>query len=185
MTSFSCALGGLLVLASGLCHSALISSGSAEIRGTFQFDFESAVEGGLSPTADVWWEQMTSTTRQLAAASGNSAALIALGVVPFASISEVDLMGYAYSSAAIEGPPSGSLLNVGGVFAVRTTEGNFAKAIVTGYDTGIAGFGFYDIQIRYELYGNRSTVPEPGSWVLALGALLLLATTTRRSRSRS
>ena len=180
MKNLRCAVGGLLLLTSSLGHSALIGSGGTEIRGTFQFDFETAVESGLSPTADIWWEQLTDTTRQLNAAFGSSATLIALGAVAFASISEADLMGYAYNTTAIEGPPNGSLLDAGGVFAVRTVEGNFAKAIVTGYDKGSADVDFYDMHIRYELYSGRSTVPEPGSWALALAALSLLAATTRR-----
>lgn len=158
-------------------HAALISSGSAEVRGTFLFDFEAGTDG-VTPTSDIWWEQVDATTRQLTS-TGNPSAWIALGAVPFASISESDLMGYAYGNTPIPGPPASNLLDVNGVFAVRTVEGNYAKAVITDYDPGVAGRAFYDMHFFYELYSGRA-VPEPTSWALAGVALALLVVTSRR-----
>ncbi|APW35833.1 hypothetical protein RD110_00230 [Rhodoferax koreense] len=174
------ALLGLALAWSMPSQASLINSGSAWIPGTFQFDFESGTISGVSPTADIFWNQLTGTTRQLQPAFLNStAALLALGNTPFAGITETDLLGYVYSTPFIEGPPGGSLLDVGNTFAVLTAEGHYAKVEVTDYGTGTVGRDFYDIHIAYALFdGQPASVPEPGSF--ALLALGLAAATVAR-----
>jgi hypothetical protein len=174
----------LFVAATTATHAAPIVSSSVEIPGTFQLDFETGTVGGVSPSADIWWEQINDTTRVLNRGVGpssfNDSALLALGVIGdagYAAITETDLFGYAYGTTPIAGPPGGTQLNIGGVFAVRTVEGNYAKAIVERYDTGTADREFYDMHIRYELF---APVPEPSTYALMLAGLLGLGFAARR-----
>ncbi len=169
------------LLCGASAQAALVRSASAEIHGTFQYDFDAGTEVMFNG-ADVHWNQYTETTRGLTVGLGSSAKLLSLGSVDFNTITEGMLMGYTYGSASLPGPPDpGSLLEVGDVFAVLTDEGNYAKAIVTGFDNGSPDRPFYDLHIRYALYDGVTTeVPEPGALGLVALGLGGLAWTRRR-----
>lgn len=167
----------LLVLAfvfSCSSHASLINSGSIEIPGTFSFDFESGSFTGIFGNgADIFWDQLTATERNLSTRFQTST-MASLGLVNFASIAEADLLGLVFSLNEIQGPPGGSLLDINSVFAVLTAEGNYVKAIVTGYNPGTANRDFYNILISYEVF-DGVMVPEPESMALlflCLSALL-------------
>src|SRR5712691_3667078 len=107
----------------------VVSSGTVEIPGTFEFDFDAGVITG-SPAADVFWEQFTATTRALQPTNG--ASIVNLGTsVNFSSLTPAQLQALTYGSSGIDGSNGTSLLVVGDVFAVRTNSGNYAKAVVS------------------------------------------------------
>ncbi|RCW68808.1 PEP-CTERM sorting domain-containing protein [Pseudorhodoferax soli] len=158
-------------------QAALVRVASDTVGGTFQYDFDAGIQVGADSRADVQWQQFSTTTRGLTVAFLSSATLLSLGSVNFDAITESVLMGLSYSTADIPGPPdAASPLGVGGVFAVKTNLGNYAKAIVTGYAAGANGTDFYDLQMDYALYdgqpvGPIGELPEPGALGLfALGA---------------
>lgn len=162
-----------------------IGSGSAEIFGTFTFDFESGTVGNVG-TRDIFWEQLTDTTRQINVdlISGNQG-LIALGVVNFAAISENDLLGFAYGTSSLIGPPDpNSLLGVNSVFAVNTQEGNYAKVLITAYSQGGSSGNiardFYDMHIQYEVFDGVINVAEPTTLALLTLGLLGLGFNKRK-----
>lgn len=168
----------LVVFLPTSASASLINSGSAEIRGTWRFDFETGGLGGPAPPADIWWEQLTSSTRQLTPVGGS--ALAALGMVDFASVSEADLLELVYTADSIPGPGEGApdtLLDVGSVFAVRTGDGNYAKALVTSYDNGVPNIPFYDMHIQFEVFDGvvPPSTPMSSPWSLALLGAGLLA----------
>lgn len=61
------------------------SSGTTVFKGTWLFDLDTGTQEGALPGADIWWEQMTSTARQMAPRNG--ATIINLGAVDFATLS--------------------------------------------------------------------------------------------------
>lgn len=129
-----------LLAASTSAQAVVITRGSAEITGTCIVDFESGFVGGFNDACDVWWQQIDASSRALdrdPASDGSltNSTFIALGAVDFASITEADLLGYAGAAAAIASPAGGN--DIDNVFAVRTVEGNYAKAIVAAHDTRI------------------------------------------------
>ena len=122
-------------------HAVAISSGSGVLRGTWAFDFQAGIEAANLNVADVWWEQMTSTARQLVPLNG--AALCSLGIVGYDPLGFADLVKLPYTANPIPGNLSGSNALVdGSVFAVRTRSGNFVKVQVLHYD--------YNLQIRWQ-----------------------------------
>ena len=135
-------------------------SASTVLKGTFLFDFDTGVQGGLSPNADVFWEQMTAVLRQMAVQ--NTARIINLGPVDFNSLTAPTLQGLAYGSAPIDGnnDPTNKLVN-GDVFAVKTTQGNYAKVKVLnyGYDLTIQ-WVTYNIPSGYKVIGTGYNQPE-------------------------
>ena len=180
-------LASLALALSGPVCAVEIRSDTVLVPGTDQLDFESGSVGGVSPTMDIFWEQVTATTRRIRLPTGSSGGLLALDGADFSTISEADLMAYAYTSSPIDGPPGSSWLDAGDVFAVRTAEGNFAKVMVMGYEV-YNDHEFYDIRLQYELFDGSpavNAIPEPGSLALAMSGLGLAAACNRRRTSRS
>ena len=135
-------------------------SASTVLKGTFLFDFDTGTEGGLSPNADVFWEQMTAVLRQMA--PQNSAQIVNLGAVDFNSLTATTLQALTYSTTPIDGNnDSTNKLVANDVFAVRTTSGNYAKVKVLayGYDLTIQ-WVTYNIPSGYKVLGTGYNQPE-------------------------
>ena len=140
--------------------SIVAQSPSTVLKGTFLFDFDTGIQGGLSPNADVFWEQMTAVLRQMAPQNG--AKIINLGAVDFNSLTAPTLQGLAYASTPIDGNNDATNKLVSGdVFAVHTTQGNFAKVKVLnyGYDITIQ-WVTYHIPSGYNVIGTGYNQPE-------------------------
>ena len=122
---------------------------SAVLHGTFSFDFESGVE---APGGDVFWEQMTETTRALVPKAGAQLAWIGAG--DFDALSADALRAEAFSAGSINGSnDTGNQLLPGMLFAVRTRNGQFAKVQVTAYG--------YDLGLRWVTYPAAPAPTEP------------------------
>jgi hypothetical protein len=128
-----------------------VSSGTAILKGTFSFDFDTGAESvpgnPLAPPFDVFWEQQTAVLRRMAPIS--PAQIVNLGVVDFNSISADTLASLTYSTTPIDGnnDPTNKLVT-GDVFAVQTNQGNYAKVKVLSYG--------YNLQIQWVTYHLNS-----------------------------
>jgi hypothetical protein len=154
----------VLLAAPWICTGSVVSSGTTEIPGTDLFDFDTGVLTTTGSSADVWWDQMTTTTRAMQAQNG--ATLVNIGVVNFAAITVPQLEALSYGTTPIDGSNGTSVLVTGDVFAVHTNLGNYAKVLVTGpLDTSSDN----GLPIQWE----TDSVPEPTGFAgLAVGAIL-------------
>lgn len=138
----------------------VVSSGTAVLKGTWTFDLDSGVEGGLGPNFDIWWEQETAVIRTMTPL--NSAQLTNLGVIDFNSLTPDTLSSLTFTTTPIDGnnDASNKLVN-GDVFAVLTTSGNYAKVKVVsyGYDMTIQ-WVTYHLDSPYAVLGTGYTEPE-------------------------
>jgi hypothetical protein len=138
----------------------IVSSGTAVLHGTWFFDFDAGAQVNTGAAADVWWEQKTAVLRDMV--PQNSAQLTNLGVVNFGAITPDTLSSLVYSATPIDGnnDPSNKLVT-NDVFAVRTTNGNYAKVkVVTyGYDLHIQ-WVTYHLDSPYHVLGTGYTNPE-------------------------
>lgn len=138
----------------------VVSQGTAVLKGTFTFDLDTGVQGGVGPGFDIWWEQMTNVARQMVAQ--NNARIVNLGVGGFAGITANGLQALPYGTAPIPGnnDASNKLVN-GDVFAVLTNQGNFAKVAVLnyGYDLTIQ-WVTYRLNPAYKVLGTGYGQPE-------------------------
>jgi hypothetical protein len=136
------------------------SSPSTVLKGTFTFDLDTGVQGGVSANADIWWDQKTTVLREMA--PYNSAKIVNLGAVDFNSLTATALQALTYGTTPIPGnnDPTNKLVN-GDVFAVKTTLGNYAKVKVLnyGYDITIQ-WVTYNIPSGYKVIGTGYTNPE-------------------------
>jgi hypothetical protein len=136
-----------------------VSAGTgATLRGTFHFDLDVGSE--TSVNSDMWWEQMTSTARQLVPENGATFAYV--GVVAYDSLSYADLQQLTYSATAIDGSVGASnRLVPGAVFAVRTSAGNYAKVRVSSYGYNLVlDWRTYRLQPAYAVLGTGYNEPE-------------------------
>jgi len=163
-----------------VASAALVTSGVANITGTWSFDFDSGLQGNfvIDPGQDVFWQQMTSTTRALVPTNG--ASLVNLGTISFAGLTEAALQGLTYGAAPIVGSDVGNQLVFGDVFAVKTTAGNYAKVLVSApfFDPG----NNKGLIVYYETYAGA--VPEPSSVAMGLAGLGWLAGVSSLARRR-
>src|SRR5205823_12811246 len=107
--------------------STVVPSGTSTLKGTFLFDLDTGVQGGPAANADIWWDQQTTVARQMV--PQNSAAILNLGVANFNAITANNLEFLPYATTPINGNnDSTNKLIAGDVFAVRTTQGNFARS---------------------------------------------------------
>jgi hypothetical protein len=135
--------------------STVVSSGTTTLKGTFIFDLDNGVQGGPQSNADIWWDQETAVLRRMM--PQNSAALLNLGVTNFGSVTANNLEVLSYSKTPIDGNNDATnKLVAGDVFAVQTTQGNFAKVQVLTYG--------YDLKIQWVTYKLLS-----GYQVLGIG----------------
>lgn len=88
--------------------------------------------GTVSGGGDIWWERITSTTRQMVPYRG--ATIVNLGIMDdsaFTAITAAQLAQYVYSTTPIRGDDSAlNQLGIDDVFAVKTDLGNYAKVQV-------------------------------------------------------
>ena len=120
-----------------------VPSKDGAVRGTWLYDFDAGVET-TSTTADVWWNQMTQTTRQLQPSNG--ALLFNMGPANYEAVTKAQLQGLAYSNTAINGSDSGNAMPPGTVIAVKTNTGRYAKMKVIAkepYPSNKLTFRFY------------------------------------------
>ena len=115
-------------------NATVVSSGTGTIPGTFLFDVD---RGAVTPGgADLFWEQQTAVQRRMVPRSG--ATIVNLGVRDFDAITAKELSKLSYATAPIQANAdrTNQLVN-GDVFAVHSTDGNFAKVKVLSYDRNL------------------------------------------------
>jgi hypothetical protein len=108
-----------------------VPASNGAVRGTFSYDFDAGVE--TSAGADVFWQQMTATTRSFVPQNG--AAFSNMGAANFDAITKAQLQALSYSTASISGSDSGNQMPPGTVIAVKTSSGRFAKVRITAKDS--------------------------------------------------
>lgn len=130
------------------------------LKGTFTLNLDTGVQGGLPPTSDIWWDQQTAVSRQMAPAG--SAKIVNLGPVDYNTLTSAGLQTLIYSTAPIIGnDDSSNKLTNGDVFAVRTSAGNYAKVQVLSYGYNIEiQWISYKVGASYQVLGNGYTNPE-------------------------
>lgn len=179
-TSKALLLAAGLSLAASHASALTLSSGSVTIPGTWLIDFETGALLAVDPAADVWWEQFSMATRSLKPASvvvpASTSRLVGLGLVDYSALGLAQLQALTYDNLPVDGSDGSNLLVPGYVFAVHTSDGNYAKAMVTGPFDPLLNNG---LPIRWE---TLSPVPEPGTWALGLAGLLAVAGRVRRLR---
>lgn len=138
----------------------VVSSASAVLKGTFTFDLDTGTEGGLGPNFDIWWEQKTAVLRDMAPING--AQIVNLGSVNYASLTPDTLSSLTYSTTPIDGNNDASnKLVTGDVFAVKTTNGNFAKVLVVAYGYNMSiQWTTYKLDPLYAVLGTGYNDPE-------------------------
>ncbi len=138
----------------------ILRSGTVTIPGTHTFDLDTGTLSPSGPGADLWWQQMTSTTRQLTPRDGTG--LHRLGPASYGQLTYPELMALTYTSDPIPGTPgSGNRMTPGTVVAVRTHGGNYAKlqVVSTGYDLRIR-YATYRISPAYRVLATGYQEPE-------------------------
>lgn len=123
---------------------AIVAQGEVTLCGTFVFDFDTGTtQDGLAP--DVQWEWITEQRAQMTTEDLGGRGLTNLGGVSFDAVTLDQLRGYDYSASKIPGNVVGEdQLVDGDVFAVSTSDGNYAKVQILRSG--------YDMQIRYVTY---------------------------------
>ena len=105
-------------------------TGTTSVPGTWEWDIESDTLG-TGTDSDVWWNQLTSSERQLYPQNG--AQLVLVTGASYEEVSLSVLRSLGYSEAPISGSDESGVLGVGVVLAMRTSDGNYAKLRIDRY----------------------------------------------------
>ncbi|MFI6587797.1 hypothetical protein [Embleya sp. NPDC050493] len=121
----------------------VVNRGDTALKGTWILDLDTGDQGGDLFSGDVWWEWLTETSAQMT--PGRRSSIVNLGVVDFDTLTLDQLVTLTYGNVPIPGNPDASNQLVDSdVFAVMTSEGNFAKVLVLKYG--------YNMLIRWVTY---------------------------------
>jgi hypothetical protein len=121
----------------------VVSSGDCVLKGTWVLDLDNGVQGSDMFNGDIWWEQLTQTTAQMT--PGERARIVNIGPGNYDALGLAQLEPLTYGATPIPGNSEGeNQLIDGDVFAVMTSEGNFAKVLVVKYG--------YNMLIRWTTY---------------------------------
>jgi len=127
-----------------------LASGTVTIQGTYSFDFDTGTGGGGSSgqaqgsERDVWWRIRDGTTRWLVPENG--AEIAYLGNVSYGDVAPESLPSYDYTSDHLEVTKGGSKLTADTVVAVKSSDGNYAKAEVVRRGPN------RELELRFETY---------------------------------
>jgi len=156
----------------GAARADIVSSGSFTLPGTWLFDFDAGVLVGSRGTpADIWWEQINPTARQVVV--DGTATIAALGAVDFNAYAYDQLAALTFSTITLDGSDVGNILLPGYVFAIHTDLDNYAKIRVTAEFDRTKNNGLVFDWVTY-------SIPGPGACLLALPGVLMFAARGRR-----
>ena len=120
------------------------TSGTVVVHGTWICNLDLGQEGGNS--SDFWWRQVNDVERYIVPQNG--AQFHVIGVVDFNSIDYLNLKGYSYSSAEINGSNNASnQIPTGIVVACITSEERYCKFRIDNYG--------YNLTISWVTYNKN------------------------------
>ncbi len=138
----------------------VVNQGTTVLKGTFTFDLDTGVQGGVGPGQDIWWDQETTVARQMV--PQGTARIVNVGSVDFNGLTADALQMLTYGTTPINGSNNATnKLVTGDVFAVLTNQGNYAKVKVVsyGYDMTIQ-WVTYKLDPAYVVLGTGYNQPE-------------------------
>ncbi len=141
--------------------STIVAQGTGTVlKGTWSFDFDTGTESAITPTVDVFWEQVSTVVRQMVPQNG--AKIVNLGAVSFASLTAANLQLLPYATTPLDGNDDATnQLVVNDVFAVLTNKGNYAKVQVASYGYNLTiNWVTYNIPSGYKVLGTGYSQPE-------------------------
>ena len=108
------------------------SFGTGTLDPTWEFDFDTGAQAVPPARGDIWWSHIGGVVYQMEPSDG--ARIVNVGIVAFGELSLEDLKALSYGTDPINGSDDPTnLLVPGDVFAVLTSEGNYAKVLVVEY----------------------------------------------------
>ena len=124
----------------------ILAQGEMTLCGTFVVDLDTGTtQDGLAP--DIQWERIDERRARVTIEDFGGRGLANLGATSFEAVTLDQLRGLDYSASTIAGNVVGSnQLVEGDVFAVSTSDGNYAKIQILHYG--------YDLQIRFVTYAG-------------------------------
>jgi|HubBroStandDraft_1064217.scaffolds.fasta_scaffold21568_2 hypothetical protein len=132
----------------------IVAQATTTLKGTFILDLDTGVQSGQTAPGDIWWDQQTAVSRQMAPVGG--ATIVNLGAVDYGSLTAAGLQTLTYGNTPIPGnDDTSNQLTNGDVFAVLTNKGNYAKVQVLSYG--------YDIEIQWVTYALAPAYQVLGS----------------------
>ncbi|RUS17758.1 hypothetical protein BC937DRAFT_89520 [Endogone sp. FLAS-F59071] len=143
-------------------QTAIVSSGTTVLRGTYSFNFDTGADEAASDS-DVFWEQVNQVIREMVPLRNARIVNIGnIGAAKFDRLTSTSLQEVIYGTTPINGDNNaGNKLVNGDVFAVLTNGGNLAKVLVTNYGYDITfKWVTYKLNPTYQILGEGYNQPE-------------------------
>lgn len=140
---------------------------SASIPQTFTLDLETGkVKGADMSKVDLWWQARTKSNRCLCPYYGSKTRIADLSADIFNQADLHILKNLEYTDAGLEHHDDGVKLRSGLTFAVKTTEGNYAKVRIAkvGYDAKNKNY----VVLEWQLFTVTGSVTDDESIIREL-----------------